>query len=293
MNITAESSQQNLLNQLEALVLASRKMLEFMSGAKSGVEAALAAALKELEQKTYTLKNDLMVSAYDYEREGAPSADVNPKGRNAKWLDLTTGAVWVCRDNTPDQNIWISSQDIRGALQTMESTLNSMRENLNAQSDSNAKTLKAQIEAINALMDKMQGDLNQKMQEVRAFDYTEMCNPSGNTNPSKMGAIWLNQHTSVLFTCVDNTADANKSVNYATSSHLLRTYNADNGSHGADYYLKCRHNVDGNDRFKLQIVRSDGSPTHSTSVDYANTAGKADNISMSFSNGVLTITYNS
>ena len=72
---------------------------------------------------------------------------------------------------------------------------------------------------------------------------------------------------------VDNTADANKNVNYATSSHLLRTYSASNSSHGGDYYLKCRHNVDGNDRFKLQIIRSDGSVTHSTSVDYANSAG--------------------
>ena len=72
---------------------------------------------------------------------------------------------------------------------------------------------------------------------------------------------------------VDNTADANKSVNYATSSHLLRSYSASNSSHGEDYYLKCRHNVDGNDRFKLQIIRSDGSVTHSTSVDYANSAG--------------------
>ena len=72
---------------------------------------------------------------------------------------------------------------------------------------------------------------------------------------------------------VDNTADANKSVNYATSSHLLRSYSASNSSHGGDYYLKCRHNVDGNDRFKLQIIRSDGSVTHSTSVDYANSAG--------------------
>ncbi len=70
-----------------------------------------------------------------------------------------------------------------------------------------------------------------------------------------------------------NYANSAGSANYATSSHLLRTYNADNGSHGADYYLKCRHNVDGNGRFKLQIVRSDGSVTHSTSVDFATSAG--------------------
>lgn len=70
-----------------------------------------------------------------------------------------------------------------------------------------------------------------------------------------------------------NYANGAGTADYAASSHLLRTYNADNGSHGADYYLKCKHNVDGNGRFKLQIVRSDGSVTHSTSVDFATSAG--------------------
>lgn len=64
-----------------------------------------------------------------------------------------------------------------------------------------------------------------------------------------------------------------QSVNYATTSHFLRTYSASNSSHGTDYLLKCRHNVDGNGRFKLQIIRTDGTVTHSTSVDYANSAG--------------------
>ena len=75
---------------------------------------------------------------------------------------------------------------------------------------------------------------------------------------------------------VDNTADANKSVNYATSSHLLRTYSAGDGSHGADYYLKCRYNLDGDSRFKLHIIRSNGAIENPTSVDYANTAGSAN-----------------
>ena len=70
-----------------------------------------------------------------------------------------------------------------------------------------------------------------------------------------------------------NSAGYASSSDYATSSHLLRTYNSGDGSHGADYYLKCKHNVDGNGRFKLQIVRSDGSVTHSTSVDFATSAG--------------------
>lgn len=52
----------------------------------------------------------------------------------------------------------------------------------------------------------------------------------------------------------------------------LRTFSADNTSHGNDYLLKARHNVDGNDKFKLQIVRTDGTVTHSTSVDYASEA---------------------
>lgn len=209
MSITAESSQQNLLNQLESLVTASRRMLEFMSGAKSGVEAALSAALKELEIKTYDLKNDLMVSAYDYEREGAPSVDINPKGRNAKWLDLTTGAVWVCRDNTPDQNVWISSQDIQNTLSSMQSALSAMQSNLNAQSKTNTDTLNAQIENINRLMSAMEGKINDKLAKIKAFDYIELNDPSTSTNPTRMGAVWLNKLTSVLFSCIDNTANAN------------------------------------------------------------------------------------
>lgn len=43
--------------------------------------------------------------------------------------------------------------------------------------------------------------------------------------------------------------------------------------------LKCKHNVDGDGRFKLQIIRTaDGSVTHSTSVDYAISAGNADRL---------------
>ena len=68
-----------------------------------------------------------------------------------------------------------------------------------------------------------------------------------------------------------------QSVNYATTSHLLRTYNAGDSSHGEDYYLKCKHNVDGDGRFKLHIIRSsNGAITDSTSVDYANSAGTAN-----------------
>ena len=130
---------------------------------------------------------------------------------------------------------------------------------------------------------------------------------------------------------IDSNNIGSQSVKYATTSHLLRTYNASGGSHGEDYYLQCRHNVNGNGRFKLQIIRTNGNVTHSTSVDHAitadtagsansvawgNVSGKpstftpashthtksqitdfptklpASNISMSFSNGVLTITYN-
>jgi len=69
-----------------------------------------------------------------------------------------------------------------------------------------------------------------------------------------------------------------ESSNYA---HLLRTYASNNASHGGDYLLKCRHNVDGNDRFKLQITRTDGTVTHSTSVDHALTADTVANATKS------------
>ena len=78
---------------------------------------------------------------------------------------------------------------------------------------------------------------------------------------------------------IDSNNIGSQSVSYATystSSHLLRTYSSTDSSHGEDFMLKCRYNLDGDYRFKLHIIRSDGTVTGPTSVDYANTSGTAN-----------------
>lgn len=49
--------------------------------------------------------------AYDYEKRGAPTQTINPEKDNAKWLDTNTGVLYICKDNTIDNNIWVSIVD--------------------------------------------------------------------------------------------------------------------------------------------------------------------------------------
>ena len=43
---------------------------------------------------------------YDYVFYGNPTDSVNPSCLYATWLNASTGEVFVCRDNTVDQNVW-------------------------------------------------------------------------------------------------------------------------------------------------------------------------------------------
>lgn len=45
-------------------------------------------------------------NGFDYLVAGAPSVSTNPDSLYATWLDITTGVVYVCIDNTPGANIW-------------------------------------------------------------------------------------------------------------------------------------------------------------------------------------------
>ena len=128
---------------------------------------------------------------------------------------------------------------------------------------------------------------------------------------------------------VDNTADANKNVNYATSAGNADTLD---GNHASAFAKIASHNnlMSSGDEFTFASSGFSGAAwinyrtaggtngniteyklgngaggllgtiihsgnIGSQNVNYANSAGsaKASNISMSFSNGVLTITYNS
>lgn len=48
-------------------------------------------------------------SRYDYINTGNPAIDTNPDDVGANWLNVSTGEIWVCTDNTPDANEWFGS----------------------------------------------------------------------------------------------------------------------------------------------------------------------------------------
>ena len=77
-----------------------------------------------------------------------------------------------------------------------------------------------------------------------------------------------------------NSAGSAGSASYAESSHCLRTFSAGGGSHGTAWWLKCRHNVHSDGRFKIYCENTDGSKIE-TRVDYAtacDTASWANNV---------------
>lgn len=103
----AERSYQELADEVGNLVSLGREMLDLLDGSK--INNAYAKALEELLLKAQELKQSLIVSAFDYEVEGAPTQFINPTMENARWLDLNTALIYVCKDNTPDNNVWISA----------------------------------------------------------------------------------------------------------------------------------------------------------------------------------------
>lgn len=173
MSKNVESSYQQLANEVGELVRIGRETLEILANARGSVEEAKSAAISELIAQAEDLQSDLMVSAYDYEARGVPSKTLNPKRENARYLDLNTGAVYVCKDRTENENVWITwgSEEIK----KMERALSEMR---------------AEIEAC-------------------GIAYKRDENPNESVNPAKVGALWLNTKTSTLFTCEDNAFNKN------------------------------------------------------------------------------------
>lgn len=173
MSNNVELSYQRLANEVGELVRIGRETLDILSNARGSVEEAKSAAITELIRAAEDLQSGLMVSAYDYEASGMPSKTLNPRRENARYLDLNTGAVYVCKDRTENENIWITwgSEEIKEIKRALSE-------------------IRAEIESC-------------------GIAYRSEENPNASVNPSKVGALWLNTKTSTLFTCEDNTLNEN------------------------------------------------------------------------------------
>lgn len=66
-----------------------------------------------------TLSADL-VPIYGH---GDPTATINPSIVGFQYINLDTGSIWICTDNTTDNNIWmisgLTADDITGEIVTM------------------------------------------------------------------------------------------------------------------------------------------------------------------------------
>ena len=55
--------------------------------------------------KLIVMQQDIMPIA-NYEMATDPTATTNPVRVPVSWLNITSGELWICTDNTTDANIW-------------------------------------------------------------------------------------------------------------------------------------------------------------------------------------------
>ena len=44
---------------------------------------------------------------YDYVFASSPTISINPSSVYATWLKTATCELFICKDNTPDSNVWV------------------------------------------------------------------------------------------------------------------------------------------------------------------------------------------
>ncbi len=104
---------------------------------------------------------------------------------------------------------------------------------------------------------------------------TASCNRNWNWSGQAGQPTWLWGGNDAANMYVYNPTNFN--VSYAETAHGLRTYNASGGSHGAEWILRCKHNMHGDGTFGLYV----GDGSLKMRIDYANMANIAARIGKS------------
>ena len=74
----------------------------------------MGAELGYIGNTPYGVIKDSWSSRFDYTKPSNPAIDANPTVPNAVWLNTTTGEIFHCTDNTPNNNVWVGN--LTGAL---------------------------------------------------------------------------------------------------------------------------------------------------------------------------------
>lgn len=60
--------------------------------------------------KTWSSQKIMDEVALDYSEASDPTYNTNPAKDNVFWLNVTTGELWICRDNTVNANVWVNQK---------------------------------------------------------------------------------------------------------------------------------------------------------------------------------------
>jgi hypothetical protein len=87
-----------------------QEIVSFIKSNKDNIDATTIGG-KSLDDIKNELLSNTSASGFDYESDNNPTTSTNPTKQSAKWLNTSTAELFVCTDNTTDNNIWRGSNN--------------------------------------------------------------------------------------------------------------------------------------------------------------------------------------
>jgi hypothetical protein len=87
-----------------------QEIVSFIKSNKDNIDATTIGG-KSLDDIKNELLSNTSASGFDYESDTNPTTSTNPTKQSAKWLNTSTAELFVCTDNTTDNNIWRGSNN--------------------------------------------------------------------------------------------------------------------------------------------------------------------------------------
>jgi len=105
--INGEKQLQKIINDTDIKALGEEYKKLFEEKIKA-IDTEATKLKSKVEDAIKQAKNK--IKAFDYTETTKPTPKTNPNKKYATWLDLSTGVIWVCVDNTKDKNKWVSEK---------------------------------------------------------------------------------------------------------------------------------------------------------------------------------------
>lgn len=116
LNTAGERAQEAVREALESLSAElesqSQQAQTLLTQTQESLQNFKQTTQEDLTQFAEDLRNGLgNIGGFDYKRNSDPSATINPVSKSALWINTSTLEIFVCVDNTRNNNLWLGSKE--------------------------------------------------------------------------------------------------------------------------------------------------------------------------------------